>query len=95
MKRMMIGLAGLLIAAAGPVIAQTMASNGEEFLKALREHEGSKALKLAQADGSSVINHRGQDGSTALHIVVHQGWEPIAPGCLPADGDTVLALQKP
>ena len=32
---------------------------------------------------------------TALHIVVHHGWQPIAPGCVPADGDTVLALQKP
>ncbi len=32
---------------------------------------------------------------TARHIVVHHGWEPIAPGCVPADGDTVLALQKP
>ena len=32
---------------------------------------------------------------TAQHIVVHHGWEPIAPGCKPADGDTVLALQRP
>ena len=70
MKRMMIGLAGIMMMATGPAVAQGMASNGEEFLKALREHQGSKALKLAEVDGSSVINHRGYDGSTALHIVV-------------------------
>lgn len=32
---------------------------------------------------------------TPQHIVVHHGWEPIAPGCEPTDGDTVLAFQKP
>lgn len=69
MKRMIIGMAGAMLLAV-PVAAQVMASNGEQFLKALREHEGSKALKLAGAEGSSVINHRGADGSTPLHIVV-------------------------
>ncbi len=69
MKRMMIGLAGVMLVA-GPVTAQGMSSNGEEFLRALRQREDSKALTLAEADGSSVVNHRGQDGSTALHIVV-------------------------
>ena len=69
MKRIVIGLAGAMLVASS-LAAQGMSSNGEAFLKALREHEGSKALKLAEADGSSVINHRGGDGSTALHIVV-------------------------
>jgi hypothetical protein len=32
---------------------------------------------------------------TAQQLVVHHGWEPIAQGCVPADGDTVMALQKP
>lgn len=50
---------------------------------------------------AAFVHHRWPEAThielcyTALHIVVHQGWEPIAPGCLPADGDTVLALQKP
>jgi hypothetical protein len=26
------------------------------------------------------------------HIVVHRGWEAIAEGCVPAEGDTVIAL---
>lgn len=69
MRQMVIGLAGAMLLA-GSVAAQGMSSNGEAFLKALREYEGSKALSLAEADGSSVINHRGSDGSTALHIVV-------------------------
>jgi hypothetical protein len=29
---------------------------------------------------------------TARHIVVRHGWSPIAEGCVPGDGDTVLAL---
>lgn len=71
MKRWIIpGLAGLMLMA-GPLQAQgRLSANGEDFLKALRENQGSKALNLADADGSSVINHRGIDGSTALHIVV-------------------------
>ncbi len=32
---------------------------------------------------------------TAQHIVVHHGWEPIAPQCTPAPGDRVVPLQKP
>jgi hypothetical protein len=31
---------------------------------------------------------------TAQHIVVHNGWEPVAPGCQPRGSDTVLALAK-
>jgi ankyrin repeat protein len=69
MQRIVIGLIGAMMMA-GPLAGQGMASNGEEFLIALRDRNGSKALKLAEADGSSVINHRGQDGSTALHIVI-------------------------
>lgn len=29
---------------------------------------------------------------TPKHIVVHRGWQPIAPGCLPRTEDTVIAL---
>lgn len=29
---------------------------------------------------------------TPQHIVVHRGWEPIAPGCMPGADDTVLAI---
>ena len=69
-KTLLIGLAGM-IAATAPLAAQSRLSpNGEVFLKALRENAGGKALSLVEANGASVINHRGIDGSTPLHVVV-------------------------
>jgi len=50
---------------------------------------------------AAFVHHRWPEAThielcyTTQHIVVHHGWEPIAPGCQPGDGDTVLALQKP
>ena len=69
MKRAMIGLLGiaLIASAAG---SQGIASKGDEFLAALRESNGSKAVQLVEASGFTVVNHRGDDGSTALHIVI-------------------------
>ena len=69
MKRTMIGLLGMALIVA-PAISQGLASKGEEFLTALRESNGSKAMRLAEDSGFTVINHRGDDGATALHIVV-------------------------
>ncbi len=67
---MLTGLAGMMIAT-GPLPAQgRLAPNGEQFLKALHENEGSKALQLFESNGSSLVNHRGYDGSTPLHVVV-------------------------
>lgn len=69
-KLLLAGLAGMMLAT-GPLAAQgRLTPNGENFLKALRENEGSKALGLFEANGSSLVNHRGLDGSTALHVVV-------------------------
>lgn len=64
------GLAGITLATF-PLAAQgRLAPNGEVFLKALRENDGSKAFSLFADNGSSLANTRGIDGSTALHIVV-------------------------
>lgn len=69
-KLLLTGLAGMMLAA-GPLAAQNrLAPNGEVFLKALRENEGSKAFSLFTDNGSSLANTRGIDGSTPLHIVV-------------------------
>ncbi len=69
-KLLFAGLAGMMLTA-GPLAAQgRLSPNGEVFLKALRENEGSKAFSLVEANGSSIINHRGIDGSTPLHVVV-------------------------
>ena len=73
MKRAMIGLAGMALAlglVANPAIAQGITSKGNEFLTALRESNGSKAMRLVEDSGFTVINHRADDGSTALHIVI-------------------------
>lgn len=65
----MIGLVGLALVAS-PAIAQGIKSKGDEFLTALRESNGSKAMNLVDDSGFTVINHRADDGSTALHIVI-------------------------
>ena len=67
--RAMIGMMALALAA-GPANAQGATSKGHEFLTALRESNGSKAMQLVDDSGFTVINHRGDDGSTALHIVI-------------------------
>ncbi len=64
------GLAGMMLLSA-PLGAQgRLSPNGEVFLKALRENAGSKAFSLVETSGSSIVNHRGIDGSTPLHVVV-------------------------
>ena len=63
----------LMIAAAltaAPAAAQMVGSDGEAFVKALKEGEGSKAFELAEKPGSTVINYRGGDGNAGLHIVM-------------------------
>ena len=67
--RVMIGLSGLALIAS-PAISQGLSSKGNEFLTALRESNGSKAMNLVEDSGYTVINHRADDGSTALHIVI-------------------------
>ena len=69
MKRTLeIALAALALVAA-PAVAQQTQSDGDAFLTALREGNGSKAVELAQGKGSTVVNYRGEGGETALHIV--------------------------
>ena len=73
MKRAMIGFAGMALGLgliASPAVSQGLTSKGDEFLTALRESNGSKAMRLVEDSGFTVVNHRGDDGSTALHIVI-------------------------
>ena len=63
-----IALATLALVAA-PAMAQKLSSDGDAFLTALREGNGSKAVSLADGKGSTVINYRGDGGETALLIV--------------------------
>ena len=68
-RRAMTVLLGVALIAS-PALSQGMGSKGTEFLTALRESNGSKALRLVEDSGLTLINHRGEDGSTALHIVI-------------------------
>lgn len=69
-KLLLTGLA-LMMLAAVPLGAQgRLPPNGELFLKALRENDGKKAFELFEGNGASLVNTRGIDGSTPLHIVV-------------------------
>ncbi len=68
-RSMMIGvpMAGLLI----PHVAQAQFSDSFNFLKAVRDRDGEKAMKLMDKPGGTVINTRDvKSGETALHIVV-------------------------
>ena len=73
MRRTTIHLLALLVGLAtitAPTFGQGTASKGDELLAALRASDLNKAFSLLDGSGSSIINHRGVDGSTALHTVV-------------------------
>ena len=63
----------LLVAAAlatTPAAAQVTGSDGEAFVAAMREGNGSKAFELVEKPGSTVVNYRGSDGKGGLHIAI-------------------------
>ena len=73
MRRAKIGLLAValgLALAPSQGSAQGLTSKGDEFLAALRESNGGKAMQLVDSCGYTIINHRADDGSTALHIVI-------------------------
>ena len=70
-RRTFTGLLALALVAS-PVAAQGLGSKGEEFLAALRVSDGSKASRLVDESGFTVINYKGLDGTTALHIVTRK-----------------------
>lgn len=66
------GLALLLGALAAPLSAQYGGSDGEAFVKAVRDGDPAKAIELINARGSTVTNYRGYGGEAALHIVARR-----------------------
>jgi ankyrin repeat protein len=84
-----------------PATAQLSGSDGEAFVAALKEGEGSKAVALVEKPGSTVVNYRGDDGNAGLHIAMRSrnaNWVGflLANGADPnlgdANGDTPLIL---
>lgn len=47
-------------------------TNGESFLTAVREIDGTKATDLLEANGSTVLSYRGAKGETALNVVARR-----------------------
>lgn len=95
------GLAMAMIAAA-PAFSQGLnVGDGELFLKAIQEGDNNAALPLIEQPGSRVVNYRGYDGDTALHIATRKrelDWVAFLlkkgadPNIGDAKGDTALII---
>ena len=76
LKRSLAAIIALSLAAAPvPILAQGLgmnASDGETFLKAIKEDDANKAVELASQPGARVVNYRGYDGETPLNIVTRK-----------------------
>ncbi|HEX4738201.1 MAG TPA: ankyrin repeat domain-containing protein [Allosphingosinicella sp.] len=92
--------AALVMTIALPAAAQNY-SEGYEFLKAVREHDGNKATDLLNHPGTTVVNARDSSGDAAIHIVTrnHDGtWLSflLSKGARPdmqnSKGETALSL---
>jgi ankyrin repeat protein len=72
--KMLTAMIGLGVALSGaPLAAQGIGgTNGESFLTAVREIDGTKATGLLEANGSTVLSYRGANGETALNIVARR-----------------------
>jgi ankyrin repeat protein len=64
-----------LAASSAPAFAQGLglnASDGEAFLKAIKDDDANKAIELASQPGTRVVNYRGYDGETPLNLVTRK-----------------------
>ena len=61
-------LAALLLAA--PAGAQSGGFDGQKFVQAVRDRDGSEALELLRARGPSIINARDEKGESALIVAI-------------------------
>jgi ankyrin repeat protein len=98
-KLKVLALALALAPIAGGAAAQ-FSSAGADFLKAVRDRDGTKVMELLQANGSTVVNYRDYgDGESALHIATARrdpsymnlvlGWN-ANPNIRNEKGDTAL-----
>nr|WP_283938035.1 ankyrin repeat domain-containing protein [Sphingomonas caseinilyticus] len=76
MKRSLAAIIALSLAASpAPIFAQGLglnASDGEAFLKAIKDDDANKAVELAGQPGARVVNYRGYSGETPLNIVLRK-----------------------
>lgn len=95
------GMALVAACLAIPAFAQLNISQGEGFLKALEERDNAAALQLVGEPGSRLINYRGYQGETGLHISTRnrdQAWvnylldKGADPDIGDRNGDTALII---
>lgn len=67
-----VGIVLAIASVASPLSAQIGGSEGETFLKAIEDGDNAKAVAAAEQPGTRVVNYRGYDGDTALHIVTRK-----------------------
>ena len=76
LKRSLATIIALSLAVApAPVLAQGLglnASDGEAFIKAIREDNANKAIELASQPGTAVVNYRSYGGETPLNLVTRK-----------------------
>jgi ankyrin repeat protein len=70
-RKRFLGTALLIAFAVAPASAQ-YSNTGFSFLQAVQERDGNKVTELLDAQGSTVVNFRGDDGAGALHIVTRR-----------------------
>ena len=62
-------LCGLAAASAAPAMGQQFTSPGYEFLKAVKDRDGTKVTDALNRPGNTILTSRDDTGQTALHIV--------------------------
>jgi uncharacterized protein len=94
-------LALSLALAAAPAAAQFTGSDGEAFIAAIKDGDGGKAVELVEKPGSTVVNYRGSDGNSGLHLAVKKrtlNWvgyllaHDADPNLADKNGDTPLII---
>lgn len=89
------------VLASAPAAGQITGSDGEAFIAAMRQGNGTKALELVEKPGSTVVNYRGDDGNAGLHIAMrnrHGNWvgfllsRDADPDLGDGNGDTPLII---
>ncbi|MBV9527540.1 ankyrin repeat domain-containing protein [Sphingomonas sp.] len=70
MKSLIFALAGLCLLPASPLLAQSTGYEGQNFVDAVRSHDGDKALQLFNSSGRGIVDARDAKGDTALVVAV-------------------------
>jgi ankyrin repeat protein len=68
LRWIMAGVALMIACLATPAFAQLQGSEGEKFLEAVKSRDNATAVPMVEEPGSRLVNYRGYDGDTALHL---------------------------